>query len=61
MTQSITGKCIHIFHMGASNYENNDQIHIKIQHEDQRHLPLKSFLRMLRKFTAENGTKLKDG
>lgn len=45
----------------SSNYKNNDEIHIKIQYEDQCLLPSKSFLRVVGKIVAEDGTKLKDG
>lgn len=45
----------------TSSYNNSDEIHIKIQHEDQSLLPSKSFIRIIGKITKEDGTKLADG
>ena len=45
----------------TSSYNNSDEIHIKIQHEDQCLLPSKSFLRLVGKIVQEDGTPLVDG
>ena len=45
----------------SSTYNNSDEIHIVIQHQDQCLLPSRSSLRIVGKVTQANGTKLKDG
>lgn len=45
----------------SSTYNNSDEIHIVIQHQDQYLLPARSSLRIVGKVTQTNGTKLEEG
>lgn len=45
----------------SSTYNNSDDIHIVIQHQDQCHLPSQSWLRIIGKFLQSDGTKIADG
>ena len=45
----------------SSTYNNSDEIHIVIQHQDQCVLPSRSSIRIVGKLTQSNGEKLKEG